>query len=35
MLHEYVLFPNVMYMNPTVNSVYVNISLMSFLFSMF
>lgn len=35
MLHEYVLFSNVMYINPTVNSVYVNIFLMSFLFSMF
>lgn len=31
MLHEYVLFSNIMYMNPTVNTIYVNISLMSFL----
>lgn len=30
MLHEYVLFSNVvMYTNPTVNSVYVSISLMT------
>jgi hypothetical protein len=35
MLHEYVLFSNVvMYVNPTVNYVYVNISLTSFLLKM-